>query len=319
MALDLVFGLILVSLFALGAWRGAIASGSSLVGLLAGYAAGLFTATHAAGWTARSLAVSPMIAPAIAGTIGFAVAWIVVGSATEIAVAWDRKRVEAEGRSWLDRGLGGFFGLARGALVVVLLAILASWIDAARDLGTIEGFAAIPDAGGSRLTRASSELVESAVSSALAGAGPAGNVAARLTARPGEALESVQKILEDERLQQMFEDRRFWSAISNDSVEYAMNRGSVQAIVNDPEMRGRFADIGLVGEEARDDPEVFEEAFARVLAQVGPRIQALREDPEVRGLADDPEIMSMVQAGDTLGLMNHPKIRRIVERFSDDP
>lgn len=317
MALDLVFGLILVALFALGAWRGAVASGTGLFALIAGYGAGLFAATHAADWTSRSLAVSPMVAPAIAGTIGFVVAWIIVGSAAEIVVAWDRKRSEEEGRGWLDRGLGGFFGLARGALVVVLLAILASWVDAARDLGAIEGWAAIPDAEGSRITRASGDLVESAVSSALGDAGPAGNVAARLTARPAEALGSVQKILDDERLQRMFEDRLFWTAIDNDSIDYAMNRGSVQAIVNDPEMRGRFADVGLVGDEARDDPEIFEQTLAGVLAEVGPKIQALREDPEVRGLANDPEIMSMVQSGDTLGLMNHPRIRRIVDRFSE--
>jgi len=316
MALDLVFGLILVSMFALGAWRGAVVSGAGLFGLIGGYVGGILAATHGADWVSGTLVVSPLVAPAIAGTIGFVVVWIIVSALAEIAVAWDKERIEVVGRGILDRGLGGFFGLARGALIVVLLAILASWVDAARDLGTISGFAAMPDAEESTLTRATGNLVEAAVSTALADAGPAGEMAARLTAHPGKSLESVQLILEDERLTEMFQDRLFWSLISNDSIDYAMNRGAVRSIVHDPEMRGRFADVGLVSEEARDDPDVFRAAFAEVLAEVGPRIESLRDDPEVQALASDPEIMSMVEAGNTLGLMNHPKIRRIVSRFS---
>jgi membrane protein required for colicin V production len=317
MALDLIFGLILVSMFAIGAWRGAVVSGTGLFGLLAGYVGGILAATHAADWTAHNLVVSPLVAPAIAGTVGFVVAWIVVSSLAGILVAWDRTRVEEGGRNFLDRGLGGLFGLARGGLIVILLAILASWIDAARDLGTISGFAAMPDAEESALTRATGNLVESAVSTALSDAGPAGEVVARLTARPGQALESVQQILEDERLNQMLEDRLFWTLISNDSIDYAMNRGAVRSIVNDPEMRGHFADVGLVGEEARDDVDVFRGAFAEVLAELGPKIEKLREDPEIRALASDPEIMGLVESGNTFALMNHPKIRKIVSRISD--
>lgn len=317
MALDLVFGLILLSMFALGAWRGAVVSGAGLFGLIGGYVGGILAATYGSDWVSGTLVVSPFVAPAIAGTIGFVVVWIIVSSLAEIAVAWDKARIEVVGRGVLDRGLGGFFGLARGALIVVLLAILASWVDAARDLGTISGLDAMPDAEKSALTRATGDLVESAVSTALADAGPAGEMAARLTAHPGQALESVQLILEDPRLTEMFQDRLFWSLISNDSIDYAMNRGAARSIVHDAEMRGRFADVGLVSEEARDDPDVFRAAFAEVLAEVGPRIESLRDDPEVQALASDPEIMGMVEAGNTLGLMNHPKIRRIVSRFSE--
>ncbi len=316
MALDLIFGLILLSMFALGAWRGAVVSGAGLFGLIGGYVGGIVAATQGADWTSRVLVVSPFIAPAIAGTIGFVIAWIVVSSLAEIAVAWDRTRVERGGRGILDRALGGFFGLARGGLIVILLAILASWVDAARDLGTISGLDAVPDAEQSALARATGDLVESAVSSALAGAGPVGEMAARLTARPGQALESVQVILEDERLTEMFQDQLLWSLISNGSIDYAMNRGAVRSIVNDPEMRGHFADVGLVGEEARDDVDVFRDTFAGVLEEVGPRIGALRDDPEIQALATDPEIMALVESGNTFGLMNHPKIRKIVNRVS---
>jgi hypothetical protein len=162
-------------------------------------------------------------------------------------------------------------------------------------------------------------IVETAVSSALADAGPAGEMAARLTARPGQALSSMQAVLEDERLNGLFEDQLFWTLISNNSVDYAMNRNSIRSIVNDPEMRGRFADLGLVGEPAREDVDLFRDTMAGVLAEVGPKIQRLQNDPEIKDLASDPEIMALVEDGNTFALMNHPRIRSIVGRISSEP
>jgi membrane protein required for colicin V production len=318
MLLDLILGLVLCLMFAVGAWRGAIVSGSGLFALISGYAGGILAATKGSAWVAQTLVVSPLLAPAVAGTIGFVVVWLVVSSIADIVVAWDRERVELTGRGLFDRALGGFFGLARGGLIVVLLAVLASWLDAARDIGAISGLSAIPDAESSVLAQATGTVVEVLVGAALADAGPAGEVAARLTARPGQALGSVQAILEDDRLNSMLEDRLFWTLISNNSIDYAMNRTAIRSIVNDPEMRGRFADLGLVGEAARDDVDVFRDTMAEVLAEVGPKIQRLQQDPELRALAGDPEIVALIEAGNTFALMNHPRIRQIVSRVSSD-
>ena len=188
MLLDLTFSLILFVMFAFGAWRGAVVTGSGLFGLIAGYAGGILAATNGSAWVARALVVSPLLAPAVAGTIGFFVVWLVVSALGDIAVAWDRQRVELTGRGLFDRGFGGFFGLARGGLIVVLLAVLASWLDAASDLGAISELSPVPDADSSVLTQATGHLVEAAVGAALADAGPAGEVAARLTGHPGLAL-----------------------------------------------------------------------------------------------------------------------------------
>jgi membrane protein required for colicin V production len=318
MLLDLIFALILLVMFAVGTWRGAVASGSGLFGMIGGYAGGILAAAKGSGWVAQTLVVSPLVAPAVAGTIGFVVVWLLVSSIADIVVVWDRVRLGKTDRGFIDRGLGGFFGLARGGLIVVLLAVLASWLDAARDMGAVTGLTAMPDAETSAMTQATGNLVEAAVSTALADAGPAGKVVARLTARPGRSLESVQLILEDERLNRMLEDKLFWTLISNDSIDYAMNRSAIRSIVNDPEMRGHFADLGLVGEEARNDIDVFRDTMAGVLAEVAPSIQQLQTDPEVRALATDPEIVAMLEAGDTFALMNHPRIRKIVSRISGE-
>jgi membrane protein required for colicin V production len=316
MVLDLIFGLILLVMLAIGAWRGAVVSGSGLFAMIAGYVGGILGAMKGAGWVAHALVVSPLVAPAIAGTIGFVVVWLIVSSIADVLIVWDRGRVELTGRGIFDRGFGAFFGLARGGLIVVLLAVLVSWLDAARDIGAVSGLSAMPDAENSTMAIASGNLVESAVATALSDSGPAGEVAARLTAHPGQSLESVQAILDDDRLNLMLEDRLFWTLIRNDSIDYAMNRSAIRSIVNDPEMRGRFADVGLVGEAAREDVDVFRDSFAAVLTEVGPKIQQLQQDPEVLALATDPEIMAMVEVGDTFALMNHPRIRKIVSRLA---
>ncbi len=316
MTLDLVFVSILLVLVALGAWRGAVASAVGLVGLLAGYAAALWAATNLADPIGATLFVPGMLAPAVAGTLGFALAWLVTSSLGDLAIAWDVERVEQSDRSVVDRGIGGCIGLLRGGLVVILLAVLSSWLDAARDLGAVDGLAAMPDAQTSTAVAVSGPLVESVVASALSDAGPAGQVAARITARPAEALGNVQTLLEDERLTQIFEDKLFWTLITNGSVDYAMNRAAMRSIVQDPAMRGRFVELGLVTEEARNDPDKFRATMSDVLSEIAPKVHRLQHDPELNELARDPEIVALVEAGDMLALASHPSIRRLIERVS---
>jgi len=316
MILDLILVFALVSMVTLGAWRGAVASGSGLAGLLGGYAGAVWAAVNLSEWVAQQLVVSSLVAPAIAGTIGFTVTWLFVSSLGDVLVAWDLGRVETDGRGVLDRGMGGLFGFVRGGLIVVLLAVLASWLDAARDLGALEGLDAVPDAQASVVAGASGDLVEAAVSTALAG--PGGEVAARITARPGIALGSFQAILEDERLEEILQDRLFWTLIMNESIDHAMNRNAIRSIVKDPEMRGHFADLGLVSDEAREDSGVFRQAMAGVLTELAPKVNRLHEDPEIKALASDPEIIRLVESGNTLALISHPRMKQIVDRLSQD-
>lgn len=318
MLLDLILVSILVIMIGLGAWRGAVVSGTGLFSLILGYVGAIFGATLGSSWVAEHLAVTPLIAPAVAGTLGFVLSFLVVSSLAGVLVVWDRERVDGMGRGIVDRSVGGFFGLARGGLIVVLLALLTSWLDAARDLGAVAGLAVIPDAETSALAGASGSLVEVAVSSALSDAGAAGEMAARLTARPGQALGSVQSIIEDPRVTGLFSDPLFWSLIKNGRIDYAMNRGPILDIVNDPEMRGRFADLGLVEESAREDRALFRQTMAGVLEEIGPRVAQLHHDPELKALGSDPEIIRLLESGNTLALINHPRIQRIVERVSAD-
>ena len=316
MALDLIFLAILAMLVAVGAWRGAVASGAGLFALVAGYGGALWAATHAADQIGPLLGVPGWGRPAIAGTLGFTLAWLVASTLAGIAVDWDRERIEAAGRGRAARVVGGLVGLVRGVLVVVLLAVLASWLDAARYLESIGGLAGMPDARGSNTVAASGAIVESVVSTALADSGPAGQVAARSAAHPGESLENVQELLEDERLTGLFADKLFWTPITNGSVDHAMIRAAMRSIVHDADRRARFADRGLVGAPARESREVFRISMSAVLSEVAPKVHRLQHDPELNDIAQDPEIVRLVEAGDVMALAGNARIQRLVDRIS---
>ena len=68
-----VLALVLLAIFAwLGARRGALATGLSLAGIVCGYAAAIFAATHLGGVAADLFGVSPFFGAPIAGTLAFA-------------------------------------------------------------------------------------------------------------------------------------------------------------------------------------------------------------------------------------------------------
>lgn len=95
-----------------------------------------------------------------------------------------------------------------------------------------------------------------------------------------------------------------------------MNRQVIRSIVDDKELRGRFADLGLVPEEARADSGAFRDTMADVLARVGPSVKRLQEDPALEELARDPEIVALIENGDTFALLRQPRIQKLVDQVT---
>ena len=85
---------------------------------------------------------------------------------------------------------------------------------------------------------------------------------------------------------------------------FGFARGS---LIYEPEVRGRFADLGLVGDAAREDPAVFEVTLGGVLTDVAPKVARLHQEPEIPQLA---------ASGDALALIAHPRMKRMVERVA---
>jgi hypothetical protein len=241
---------------------------------------------------------------------------VVVYLLAGLTASWLKRR-ERERRGDLprepaDRAGGALLGFFRGTLVVLVLGWLVLWVDAARTMG---GEMPLPPADASVAARVTGGVVEAGLEAALADSGPTGRLAARLAARPSATLTGLQALMEDERLQQVQADRLFWTYVEHGAVDNALNRGSFARLARDPGFRGEMAELGLVSPEAAENLAAFRVEAREVLAEVGPRIQGLRDDPEIRRLAEDPEIVALLESGDTLGLVTHPRFQSLVSRL----
>ena len=128
MLLDVIFFSFLTAFVCVGAYRGGLASGTSVVSLLLAYGGGVFCAKNFSSALAAELAISEVFATAAAGSMGFIGAFVVAGLLGSLLRGWDKSRLGEESRGIPDRAVGGLFGALRGGLVVLLLCWLVIWL-----------------------------------------------------------------------------------------------------------------------------------------------------------------------------------------------
>lgn len=119
-ALDWIFAAVLVASIVVGAWRGLVFEVLSLMGWVASF--------FVAQWFADDMAaVLPMGESAEA--LRYAAGFVVVFVASVFALGWltwlVKKLVDAIGLRPADRALGGLFGLFRGVVLLLAVAVVA--------------------------------------------------------------------------------------------------------------------------------------------------------------------------------------------------
>ena len=127
-ALDWVFAGILAASFLLGAWRGLVYEVLSVVSWIAAFILAQVFAPDAARWLPMGQAPE---------SLRYAAAFLLVFIAVVFAgglLAWlTKKLVEAVGLRPVDRALGAGFGLLRGALLLMAIAIVVNMTALHRD------------------------------------------------------------------------------------------------------------------------------------------------------------------------------------------
>ncbi len=310
MWLDIV-ALLLLGIFAgMGALRGALASGLSVLTLVAAYGAAIWAAPSLGPEVAELLDLPEWLGMPVAGTAAFLLTFVVMGVVSTILRRLERRK-RLGSRGLRDRFLGGAFGALRGALVVLLLSYLALWVDALRTTGTVE---AIPELGPSAAATVTENVVEAGVQAVMSDSGAAGRVVARMAARPGPAMRDLQDVMEHPAIEEVRSDPLFWTYVEHGSVDAALNRGSFLRLTHDGALRRQLGDLGLIEADAVDDAHQFRVAAGDVLREVGPRIRNLRKDPALRELLEDPEVAAMLQSGNHFALISHPGFRDVVTR-----
>jgi len=314
MGFDLLALVVLLAFAGLGALRGTVAGLVSVASLLLAYSAGVIAALRSGPGVAAALGIPLWVGTPLAGSVAFGAVLLLCAGMGLWVRRWDRRRVKNDGRTARDRCGGAICGAMRGSLVVLLIGVLALWLDAARALsaGRDTELQTTP------LRSATQTAVKLGVNGVL-GDSPSSVFAGKLLARPAQSLVQLQEVLGHPHFVALSEDRSFWNYVEHGAVDAALNRRAFLRVAHDAALRGDLAALGLVDAAAADDPAVFRAAIATVLLEVGPRLQRVRSDPELLALAEDPEIVGLLEAGEVVGLMRHPHFAKLVARALEAP
>lgn len=315
MGLDLLAAAVLAVFVLLGMARGLVPSGLGLASLILGYVNAMFAAKRLGPVVADLFDLTALVAAPLVGTAAFLATMLVFALLTTPVRRADRERASAVGRSPLDRLGGGVLGGARGVLVVVLLALLATWLDAAREMTDGARFAAAPPTEDSRVAGVASQAIEGAVSAALGGA--QGRVAARIVARPSTSLRMLESVTSDPALRALQADGVFWMQVEQSQAHNAVYRPAFQDLVQNARFRDQLAELGAIDEESAASPEAFRQEMEAVLEKLGPRLRALKEDPGMQELANDPEVLAQLQAGDPWALLADGRVHKLAARIAE--
>ena len=285
----------------------------ALAALVVGYIVSVVGASPLAPALRRWIDAPDLFLVPLAGTLLFFAGY---GAVALLRFALLRAGVADGEPSAGARWRGALLGSVRGALLVLIVAYLALWLDALRATGYELPLSPVSDSATARVTSA---VVEAGVEAALSDSGSAGRVVARAAAQPARAMTEWQAVVETPSISMLREDASFWSLVEQGLVEPALARPAALRMLRDTELRQQLADLGVVSDGAARDAALFRDDLIAVLREVGPRMRGLHDDPELQQLAHDPEVVALVQAGDTMGLLAHPGFRSLVERVASGP
>jgi hypothetical protein len=302
----LVLALIAVLAWA-GARRGAAVAGVQLAGLPLAYAGAVGAAFAFGPPLAREAGWSEGATSLAAGTAGLVGVQLFVSAVARAL----RERSEDLGGS--SQAVGAVFGALRGALFALPLLWLAGLSEGARLAGVRPE---LPDLSSAQLPALGSGVLGAGAGALLDESAPGGRVAVQFVSHPAETLEALQHVVSDPRVVSLQRDAGFWRDVERGALRAALAKPSARALVNDRAFRARLGDVGVVSPAAVANPRSFESELTVALAELGPRLEAVRNDPALDELLADPEVRASLQSGNSLALLRDARFRALVSRAS---
>jgi len=298
-----------------GALRGALVSFLGIFSLVASYLAAFLIGPIVGPLLQLTFGMPGLTATVVASSGVFFLVFAVMGLVSSL-VGRARKR-DDDGdapRSGFDRLGGALCGAFQGAMIALLLGVLASWIEVGQARGAFES---LPRGGGRGVSTASELVIGGAADAVLDEDDRGARAAIRLAVRPESTLADVEALMAHPSVRKLQADPLFWSYLEHGSVDQALNHRAFVTISQDRELRSRLADLGLIGPSAADDPAAFRAEARVVLGEVAPRLRVLKSDPALAELSRDPEMIDALQRGDSLTLLSDPRFRALVDRVLD--
>jgi uncharacterized membrane protein required for colicin V production len=315
--IDLIGLAVLAVFVVIGAIRGTLAIALRIASLVLAYAAAFLAAPHVGSLLAERFQLPNLPSVALGGAIAFILAYVLFGTVSSVIRAIARRRRGLRCRSAGDRLGGAILGAAQGAVILLLLGMLVSFLEALRVSGAAGALVELPEVGPSKLVSVSQLILAKGAEATLGESGPAQRMTTRLLAHPAETVERFHRVVRNPRIEALQKDKLFWSHVEHGAVDQALNRASFLGIAHDGTLREDLADLGMVSDVAKVDPQLFRNSANDVLKEVGPRIRRLKNDPAFQGLAEDPEIQAALASGDPMQLLQQPRFRALLNGVLD--
>jgi hypothetical protein len=304
MWLDALILVLIAFLAGFGARSGAALAGLRLVALPLAYAGALAAAWAFGPALGRELGWSETLGALAAGTSGFLGVQLLISLGTRAL-----RRDSAPPPT--SQALGALFGALRGALFALPLLWLAGLAEGARVAGVRPE---LPDLSSARLPALGGEVIGAGARQVVDADSAGGRFALGIVSQPAETVEALQKVVQDPRVLTLQRDGQFWQDVERGAVSAALARPTARALVVDRGFRARLAQLGAVSPEAARDAQRFQTELAIALADLGPRLQAVRNDPALLALLEDPELRASLESGNTLALLGDARFRALVAR-----
>lgn len=305
MWLDAGVLILIVFLAGFGARAGAAAAGLQLVSLPVAYAAGLLCGWAFGPALGRELGWSDTAGGAVAGTVGL----LLVQGLLWLATRALRRRAESPPAT--SQALGAVFGALRGALYALPILWLAGLAEGARVAGIQPE---LPDLSAAQLPALGAKVIGAGAQSLLDEKALGGRFTLQLVGHPAETVVGLQQVLRDPRVTGLQRDASFWQDVERGAVSAALDRPAARALVADRAFRAKLAGIGAVSPDAVRDAHAFQVELALALAELGPKLEAVRSDPALGALLEDPAVRASLQNGNTLSLLGDPRFRSLVSQ-----
>ena len=285
-----------------GLWRGykqgVIKVFASVLAMLAGYVACFIW-----GWPLAQK-LTGVVAPVWQWPLAMLIIFVVAAVVCKL-LAWPLAR-RFEEAAWV-RLLGA--GLNGGISVVMLLAAIWS-------LSVLAGTTANPMLTGALarigysaehpLVVASHGLVARGVYWGVTIAGADDEqafTAAKLSLRPDQSIAQLQQVAQSPVTHQLMASPHFSDLVASGNVRALQQNSDFQAFARQP---GMAELIALLPKKPGQSPDV---ALADALLNVWQKVAEVKYSPEVQAALADPEIQALMQKGDNVALMRHPKMQ----------
>ena len=303
---------LVVALFALrGMSRGLLLSAISLLGIVGGYAAAYYFYRPLGSILGSLFSLQPLVSYPL-GSLAAFILTAIFFSVLGVMVRRRRRRLRRAGKRppLLGQVGGALLGAGHGAVIVLLVV----WVLLLLRAAFPERIPDVSQSVSGRLAMPLSAKVARVVAGGVGGGEAALATAEQMVRDPVKTSRNLRALLQDRRLQTIFQDPEVISALAKSDHEALGRNLHLRELASDKQFIRRARRAGLLsgGAEALGPDEVLRQLASR-LAPMARAVTAMAADPEIRKLVQDKRIVELLRRKDFAILANDSGFNRLME------